>query len=300
MKLDKALGDFLRDEGIFHEIFDVIRLVEQDGHYVCRTRPDGSCEVTSESCHSVWGRETRCANCVSQRAYAENRQHVKFECAGDNFFFVIARPVTIDGRRYALELVINVTHQFTQSTPSEGNFVMDLIGEIERISSRDAFSGLYNKKHFRTTLEAELASRRESGQPLYLAIWDVDNFKHVNDTYGHAAGDQLLLAISQALSTGVAAEDGLVARFGGDEFAVLFTGSSEEQCQAILGRIRADIMEREHQLPVGGELAPVRIGISYGLAEVSSAADADAAIHLADEQLYIKKRVVHKNDRHPR
>lgn len=296
MQIDKALRDFLRDEGIFYEVFDVIRLVEQDGHYVCKAQDNGCCQITDECCSSVWGRTQRCANCVSQRAYEENRQQVKFECVNDHFYFVIARPVVIADKKYALEMVIDVTNQFTQSMPSEGNFVMNLIGEIERISARDAFSGLYNKNRLRQMITTALASCAEDKRKLYLAIWDIDNFKKVNDTYGHAAGDRLLLSVSKSLSRGICADEGVVARFGGDEFAVLFKIDSEERCQELLDQIRDDIMQREHQLIDGEKSHAVQIGISYGLAEVSGAATTDEALGMADEELYKKKRLVHMHD----
>ena len=124
MELDEALADFLEQEGIFQKMFDVIRLVEQDGHYVCKCNSDGSCSITDETCYSVWGKKHRCANCVSQQAYNENRQHVKFEYANDRYYFVIARPVWLQGKKYALEFVMDVTTQFTQNKAGEENLVV--------------------------------------------------------------------------------------------------------------------------------------------------------------------------------
>ena len=72
MELDKAMTDFLQQQGIFYKMFDVIRLVEQDGHYICKYLSDGSCTVTHENCYSFWGRDHRCSNCVSRQAYNEN------------------------------------------------------------------------------------------------------------------------------------------------------------------------------------------------------------------------------------
>ena len=90
MPLDKELATFLNKEGIFQQMFDVIRLVEQNGHYVCKCNHDGSCTITDETCFSVWGKKQRCHNCVSRQAYDEERQHVKFEYANNRYFFVIA------------------------------------------------------------------------------------------------------------------------------------------------------------------------------------------------------------------
>jgi len=300
MELDEALADFLEQEGIFQKMFDVIRLVEQDGHYVCKCNSDGSCSITDETCYSVWGKKHRCANCVSQQAYNENRQHVKFEYANDRYYFVIARPVWLQGKKYALEFVMDVTTQFTQNKAGEENFVMNLIHELERVSSRDPFTGLFNKKHL---LKALTASLQESQQttaaedaPLYLAIWDIDSFKQINDTYGHDAGDRILLCVANALQHGIRKEEGITARFGGDEFAILFHNRDLASCERLLTAIKAEIDSHIHSSMVCNEKVCFRVSVSYGLADIHGAATPEAAIHAADQYLYTQKRKVHKND----
>ena len=300
MQLDKALADFLAKEGIFQQMFDVIRLVEQDGHYVCKCNHDGSCSITDETCFSVWGKKHRCANCVSQQAYNENRQHVKFEYAHDRYYFVIARPVWLQGKKYALEFVMDVTTQFTQNKAGEENFVMNLIHELERVSSRDPFTGLFNKKHLLNALTTALQEYQQNitkDEPLYLAIWDIDSFKQINDTYGHDAGDKILLCVAGALKRGIRKEDGITARFGGDEFAILFHNRDHDSCKRLLTAIKAEIDSHIHSSMVCNEKICFRISVSYGLADIHRAVTPEAAIHAADQYLYTHKRKVHKNDR---
>lgn len=299
MQLDQALADFLAKEGIFQQMFDVIRLVEQDGHYVCKCNHDGSCSITDETCFSVWGKKHRCANCVSQQAYNENRQHVKFEYAHDRYYFVIARPVWLQGKKYALEFVMDVTTQFTQNKAGEENFVMNLIHELERVSSRDPFTGLFNKKHLLNALTAALQEYQQNikeDEPLYLAIWDIDSFKQINDTYGHDAGDKILLCVASALQRGIRKEDGITARFGGDEFAILFHNRDRSSCERLLAAIKTEIDSRIHSSMVCNEKICFRVSVSYGLADIHRATTPEAAIHAADQYLYTQKRKVHKND----
>ncbi|SDG69335.1 diguanylate cyclase (GGDEF) domain-containing protein [Selenomonas sp. WCT3] len=297
MSLDKELANYLMKEGIFQQMFDVIRLVEQDGHYVCKYQHDGSCTVTDETCFSVWGKTHRCSNCVSRQAYDEERQHVKFEYAKNRYYFVIARPIWLQGKKYALELVMDVTNQFTQNNPNEGNFVMNLIHELERVSSRDPFTGLFNKNYLQKELTQALEQRHAQSQPdspLYLAIWDIDNFKQVNDTYGHDMGDKILLSVAQALQRGLSPKDGITARFGGDEFMILFHHTDRDRCEHLLQAIKDDIDHQTHSSLLCNESTCFRVSISYGLADVHSYDTAAAALHAADQQLYDRKRKIHK------
>ncbi|SFT60492.1 diguanylate cyclase (GGDEF) domain-containing protein [Selenomonas sp. GACV-9] len=300
MELDKALADFLASEGIFQQMFDHIRLVEQDGHYVCKRNQDGSCSITDETCFSVWGRKHRCTNCVSQQTYNENRQHVKFEYANDRYYFVIARPVHLRGQKYALEFVMDVTNQFTKNNPEEENFVMNLIHELERVSSRDPFTNLFNKKHLQTELATALQEQKSvpalSDQPLYLSLWDIDNFKKINDTYGHDVGDNILLYVAGALQRGIKPQNGITARFGGDEFAILFRSRDYAHCQQLLSTIKAEIDSYTHHGMTCNETVCFRVSVSYGLADVRQADSPENAIHIADQQLYTHKRKIHEND----
>ncbi|WP_187620294.1 GGDEF domain-containing protein [Selenomonas ruminis] len=299
MPLDKELSNYLMKEGIFQQMFDVIRLVEQDGHYVCKCNHDGSCTITDETCFSVWGKKQRCHNCVSRQAYDEERQHVKFEYANNRYFFVIARPIWLRGKKYAIEFVMDVTNQFTPNNPSEGNFVMNLIHELERVSSRDPFTGLFNKNYLQKELTQALAKRHTEAQsdaPLYLAIWDIDNFKQVNDTYGHDMGDKILLRAAQALQRGITSEDGITARFGGDEFMILFHKTDRSYCEHLLRAIKNDIDHQTHSGLLCNESSCFRVSISYGLADVHAYPTAAEALHAADQQLYAHKRKIHKKD----
>jgi len=297
VELDKAMKDYLQKQGIFYKMFDVIRLVEQNGNYVCNYHPDGSCTVTHESCYSFWGRKHPCCNCVSRQAYDENRQHVKFEYARGRYYFVIARPVMLEGKRYALECVMDVTEQFTQYDTGEENFVMNLVHELERVSSRDPFTGLYNKKylldHLNGLLQKQPAGDKEI-KPLYLALLDLDSFKQVNDQYGHDIGDEMLLSVAQILHKNIKKDIGWTARFGGDEFVIVFSCSDQEKCAAMLRKIQKEIAGQTYSFSSGKEQKVCHLTISYGLVDVRGICDAEGAIRMADKPLYQQKHIVHQ------
>lgn len=91
--------------------------------------------------------------------------------------------------------------------------------ELLRLSTKDPLTGLFNRGYFQERVTAEVSRARRSGQPLTIAMVDVDHFKSFNDTYGHAAGDQVLRVIASALGSSFRKTD-IVGRYGGEEFVI--------------------------------------------------------------------------------
>jgi diguanylate cyclase (GGDEF)-like protein len=112
--------------------------------------------------------------------------------------------------------------------------------KIEWLAYHDALTGVANRFHFRETFEQALKGMRK-GRPLALHWLDLDEFKEVNDTYGHPIGDALLKAVAQRLRTSIRKTD-FLARLGGDEFAIVQTGAvRSEQCERLAKRVLASV-----------------------------------------------------------
>lgn len=93
--------------------------------------------------------------------------------------------------------------------------------QLSELSIRDGLTGLFNRRHFDHSFQVELNRSMRTGDPLSILFMDIDKFKVLNDTYGHSVGDDCLRAVAQVLSGCVRRPTDLVARFGGEEFAVL-------------------------------------------------------------------------------
>ncbi|MGW4944316.1 diguanylate cyclase domain-containing protein [Actinoplanes sp. NPDC004185] len=157
---------------------------------------------------------------------------------------------------------------------------------LRRMATHDALTGLPNRAACLERLETDLAGPR-AGHPAGLAVLftDLDGFKPVNDRLGHAAGDELLIAVAARLR-GCVREDDLVSRFGGDEFVVVCRDADPRAAvDAICARIREMV---EQPLTVGGET--VRIGLSVGVAFAGPAATTDDLIGRADLAMYAAKQ----------
>jgi diguanylate cyclase (GGDEF)-like protein len=160
--------------------------------------------------------------------------------------------------------------------------------EAERLSRIDMLTGLFNRRHAVETVEHELARAGRQGTALGLLMFDVDHFKRVNDVYGHAGGDAVLLEVARRLHSG-AREWDVVARVGGEEFCVVAPGLDSEADVAALGdRLRLAVAERAMTMPGGGARA-VTISVGAALARPGEGS-AEHALDCADRALYAAKR----------
>jgi diguanylate cyclase (GGDEF)-like protein len=159
-----------------------------------------------------------------------------------------------------------------------------------RLAETDPLTGALNPRAFDAVAGRELLRALRYGRPLTLAYLDLDGFKLVNDTLGHSVGDRLLQAFVAELSSQVRPSD-VVARMGGDEFAILMPETTPEQAEAVLARIREQVLERMrmHGWPVtvsAGTSAPSGPGTTV-----------DALVADADRAMYEdKRRARERND----
>lgn len=119
-----------------------------------------------------------------------------------------------------------------------------LLAEIKRLLLRntalsltDALTGAANRRSFAEIISSEINKSARFNRPLTLAYLDIDDFKHINDRYGHAAGDALLITVVQTVKKSIRSVD-IIARLGGDEFAILLPETGNEQSQIVVGKIR--------------------------------------------------------------
>ena len=159
---------------------------------------------------------------------------------------------------------------------------------LRRMAVTDPLTGALNRRGFLDRAERVLAQARRSGQPVTLAMLDIDRFKAINDGFGHDAGDAVLAGLSRVLSEGLRGGD-LLARFGGEEFVLLMPGLAPESVDGLMGRLREDLRARVPH-PAG---APAVVTVSGGIATVAVQASPrkalEQAISAADAALYAAK-----------
>ncbi|HMD90367.1 MAG TPA: PAS domain S-box protein [Anaerolineaceae bacterium] len=147
------------------------------------------------------------------------------------------------------------------------------------LSSHDALTGLYNRAYFEEEMNRLELSRR---YPISIVIGDVDGLKWVNDRYGHAAGDEVLRRVGQVLMTSFRNED-VVARIGGDEFAILLPGMDAEKAQKVLDRVHEALAA-----PLAEDQRPL-MSLSLGIATAHKGDVLTSVLKEADERMYRSK-----------
>ncbi|NUY36059.1 GGDEF domain-containing protein, partial [Paraburkholderia sp. JPY303] len=159
--------------------------------------------------------------------------------------------------------------------------------KLEHLAATDPLTGAANRRHFIERLEAEVARAKSEGAPFSLLALDVDNFKWVNDAYGHQVGDTVLQGFVQACLDAIRPYDG-VARVGGEEFMVLLPRTSLDAALAVGERIRAAIASTTFAGEVGRR---VSITVSIGISQFGrDGSTIDALLRAADQRLYHAKR----------
>lgn len=156
--------------------------------------------------------------------------------------------------------------------------------QVLALARSDALTGLWNRRVFNDMLEDECARARRSASPLALVYVDLDNFKTVNDSAGHAVGDQVLCHFASAVRHAVRDRVDRGFRIGGDEFALLLPGSEAQQAEAVVDRIRAHC-GRAHSLWVDGSL-----GMSAGVVVFDVQETGADFVRRADAAMYQSKR----------
>ena len=198
----------------------------------------------------------------------------------------------------AQRVMIDFQEQLKAKVDSKTEELIVLNAELEKLSSHDPLTGLLNRRGFEQVVDSvyPLACRNQSN--VTLAIMDLDHFKHINDKFGHNAGDACLVTVAQTIEEVLQRDSDYVGRFGGEEFVALIIGESVEQHTDLLESVRKTIEE----LTVEYEEEDIQFTISIGAYSLTNQYDMsyDKMLCTADKLLYESKesgrnRMTHKS-----
>ena len=161
------------------------------------------------------------------------------------------------------------------------------IDELSELVSTDALTGLFNFRHFKTVLQAEMDRSKRSGIPTSLVLLDLDHFKAVNDTHGHEVGNQALKHLADILRNEVRTTD-IVCRYGGEEFAMIFPETHLNLAVKVAERIRLEIQNNPVPLDDGEINLTASMGASVYMK--TSVLDLDDFVDSVDKYLYEAKQ----------
>lgn len=154
--------------------------------------------------------------------------------------------------------------------------------ELERHSQYDGLSGLFNRMHWEKQVRAEFARFGRRHEPVVLVLADLDNFKRVNDSFGHPVGDEAIRRFAAALKR-VLRETDVLGRFGGEEFGILLPGTRAQAALETVERLRRDL----HDCPLTDQML---VTASFGLVELNPGiSSVEEWLRLVDQMLYQAK-----------
>jgi diguanylate cyclase (GGDEF)-like protein len=183
------------------------------------------------------------------------------------------------GRRYGPDEVRRLEELAERAAPAIEN--ARRFREARQLADLDALTGLHNRRYFHETLARECARAHRYARRLALVVFDLDDFKDVNDRIGHLAGDAVLAEASERVREVVRSAD-IPCRVGGDEFAVILPESGREQAEQLYQRIQTAVSGR----PIG---QAGRLKLSAGVAELTAEDDSISFFERADDALYRAK-----------
>lgn len=162
-----------------------------------------------------------------------------------------------------------------------GKTLVDMQSAMRILVERDALTSLYNRRHGAVKLKSVVKKSQKQGIPFALALGDIDFFKKVNDTYGHEAGDIVLKKVSEVMRRKMVGK-GFVARWGGEEFLLVFREADEAKGTALL----RDLLEEIRKTVITYEEQEIRVTMTFGIVPGDLSDDYGELLRSADEKLY--------------
>lgn len=162
-----------------------------------------------------------------------------------------------------------------------------LFYKIADVSNKDELSGLYNRRYLQKYLEKEIDRAKSESGELFAILYDIDNFKRINDTYGHTTGDKVICKCSEIGNSAAKNRGGICARYGGEEFVIILSGISKSDVINCIRQMHDEI--KEASVTVAEE--HIKFNVSIGIAEFSEKSkNCEELIKMADEAMYMAKQ----------
>lgn len=287
--MDSITLDEIKDKlDFFHKMYDAVRLIDPL-HKIVMDYRNSSMVPTNEICYHYWGNNKICDNCISIRSYNEDRSLVKMEKHIDVVLLVTAIPITDVGQPAVLELFKNVTDTMFigEGDYNKGEMLTEYVKEITNAIVKDPLTSLFNRRYIDERLPADIVESTLAHKPLSVCFIDLDNFKAINDFYGHEAGDLAIKTVGEIILRNLGYENAWTARYGGDEFLICLNGIKEEEAHLIMEQIQKDA----ENIPIGTENKSMKLSLSFGIKTMDETPiTATEMIRDADEKMYLAKK----------
>lgn len=243
----ERIEDVIKVVSLVEHLYSGARILDPMTKKVFHLSQNLTCSKV-DLCYDFWNTDHACSNCVSIRAIREDHSTYKIASNDEGIYMVTTVPIQVGELLLVIEFFQNVTGNlcFDDGGPCDdtNQLMLSVSRHVEKLMSRDRLTGLYNRRYADETLPAELIAAYEEDKPLSVILADLDDFKVVNDTYGHGAGDKVIKVIGQIMQQNLRSGIGWAARYGGEKFLICLPGVEREGAWAVAERLRKLIQKR--------------------------------------------------------
>ena len=270
-------------------LFDKVRVINPLKNEIIHIFSKGVNESDGK-CYSIWNKSNMCENCISMRAYNENKVFTKVEYNDNRVFAITAITMNKGREHYVIECIKDITDSMLINEVS-CIAISEICEEIEKLNKlviTDELTECYNRRYINERFPLEIKESKRKNEKLTIVLMDIDNFKKINDKYGHQSGDYVLKEIGKIVKSNIRKEYDWVSRYGGEEFLIVFKNMDTENFIKSPEKIRKSI--EEHKFIYNG--VEIKLTASFGVAELSDKIDEmDMLIAEADKKLYKAKEL---------
>lgn len=273
---------------MFREMYDAVRLVDPVKKKVVELN-NGKTEEISQFCYKYWKEGRICDNCISIRAYQENKGYMKLEQRNELCMLITAIPVKNTEKPVILELMKNATDVLLIGNEEDNNEkpIADIMYDMNHLVIKDHLTDAFNRRFVDERLPIDIIQADITKEPLSLLFLDLDNMKAINDSYGHQVGDIALKQVVSDLQSCIDTTKDWVARYGGDEFVICLNKTTNDEAFAIADKMISKI--KNNIIKIEG--CEVQVSASYGVYTMSDIIiNAQELLNKADQEMYIMKK----------
>ena len=285
------VNDYLSNGTLFSKLSDITRIVDPLQKTVIQYK-NKEVVIDGIHCFDFWGKNKVCDNCISMRAYNDNKTYVKIEYNKDKIYLITAVPHDLNDRRVVIEILKDITNSLLLSSYEneavDSTGIHALIDNMNKFAYSDPLTGLYNRRYIIEKLPIDLLNTTLLSSEFSIIMADIDHFKLINDNYGHLAGDQALKTVAETLSGCIKRESDWIARYGGEEFLICIPGANLDFALKTAECMRKAI----ESTPIMYEDKILSLTASFGICSIKTTENTsvDDLLKLADEKLYSAKR----------
>lgn len=286
--IDNELVEILQNVDIYNRLYEVIRLVDPVKKEVISYKND-VIESMPVKCFDFWGKDNICENCISIRAFINNKTYVKMEYNNDKSYLVMAIPYELSDRRIVIELLKDITDSIVLDARDNSlkSDILSIVDHLNTLILKDPLTGIYNRRYISEKLPVDIVNASLLDQPLSIIMFDIDFLKRINDTYGHQAGDIAIKESASCASDCLERKADWVARYGGEEFIIALPGADLGKTLEVAEKIRSKIEKEDFKYK--DEI--FRVTASFGVCNMvpSQKHTMEELIEIADKKLYQAK-----------